>query len=94
MAVELRPGIETDKGTVVRSLAAGSTAACCFGDDLGDLAAFDALAELGAAGMPVVRVAVTDGESPAAVAEAADVVVVGPEGALELLVALVGAIRG
>ena len=94
MAVELRPGIETDKGTVVRSLAAGSTAACCFGDDLGDLAAFDALAELGAAGMPVLRVAVTDGESPAAVAEAADVVVVGPEGALELLVALVGAIRG
>jgi len=94
MAIELRPGIETDKGTVVRSLASGSTAACCFGDDLGDLAAFDALAELGAAGMPVVRVAVTDDESPAAVAEAADVIVIGPGGALELLVALVAAIPG
>ena len=59
-----------------------------------DLAAFDALAELGAAGMPVVRVAVTDDESPAAVAEAADVIVIGPGGALELLVALVAAIPG
>ena len=46
MAVELRPGIDTDKGTVVRALAAGCSAACCFGDDLGDLAAFGALGDL------------------------------------------------
>jgi hypothetical protein len=39
-------------------------------------------------------VAVVDGESPAAVAAAADLVVAGPRGALELLGALVAAVGG
>jgi trehalose 6-phosphate phosphatase len=92
MAVELRPGIDVDKGTVVRALGQRCSAACCFGDDLGDLAAFGALEALAEAGMPVARVAVTDDESPAAVSEAADLVVRGPAGAMELLHALVASV--
>jgi trehalose 6-phosphate phosphatase len=94
LAVELRPGIETDKGTVVTALARGADAACCFGDDLGDLAAFAALGDLADAGLSVARIAVVDDESPAAVADAADLVVEGPSGAIELLKALVAAVPG
>jgi trehalose 6-phosphate phosphatase len=94
MALELRPPIDTDKGTVVRVLGTGCAAACCFGDDLGDLAAFDALSDLAAAGAAVARVAVRDSESPPAVSEAADVVVEGPAGALELLRELVASLPG
>ena len=94
MSIELRPAIDTDKGTVVAALVRGCTAACCFGDDLGDLPAFEVLGALAAEGLPVARVAVVDGESPAAVAAAADLVVAGPRGALELLGALVAAVGG
>jgi len=90
LSLELAPPLPVDKGTVVRSLAAGFAAVACFGDDLGDLAAFDALDDLGAAGVAVARVAVVDPESPPAVAEAADVVVEGPEGAVALLARLLG----
>jgi len=85
MALELRPPIATDKGTVVRRLGQGHEAVAAFGDDLGDLAAFAALGELQAAGVAVARVAVIDSESPKEVAAAADVLVDGPTGALELL---------
>jgi trehalose 6-phosphate phosphatase len=64
MALELRPAIETDKGAVVSALARGARAACCFGDDLGDLPAFAALGTLADAGLAVARVAVVDDESP------------------------------
>jgi trehalose 6-phosphate phosphatase len=90
MAVELRPPVEVDKGTVVRRLAAGHAAAAYFGDDLGDLPAFAALGELAATGMAVVRVAVADAGSPPEVADAADLVVEGPQGALEVLGRLAG----
>ena len=86
MSVELRPPMDVDKGIVLRRLAAGCTAACYFGDDLGDLAAFATLADLAAAdGLSTVSVAVVDEESAAEVAEAADVTVAGPEGALQAL---------
>ena len=88
LALELRPPIDTDKGTVVRRLAAGHRLLACFGDDLGDLAAFAALDELAAAGATVVKVAVVDDESPAEVAAAADLVLEGPEAALAVLRAL------
>ena len=90
MAVELRPAIETDKGTVVRHLAAGATAVGYFGDDLGDLPAFAVLEELAEAGVRVARVAVADAESPADLALAADVVVDGPRAVLDLLSSLAG----
>lgn len=85
MALELRPPVAADKGTVVRRLAAGLAAAACFGDDLGDLPAFAALADLERAGLAVARVAVADADSPPEVAAAADLVVEGPAAALRLL---------
>ena len=46
MSIELRPAIDVDKGSVIRRLVQGCSAACYLGDDLGDLPAFAALAEL------------------------------------------------
>ncbi|MGH9047051.1 MAG: trehalose-phosphatase [Acidimicrobiales bacterium] len=94
MAVELRPGIETDKGTVVGALSEGCAAACCFGDDLGDIPAFDALGRLADGGVTVARVAVRDPESPTALVERAELAVDGPLGALEILGALLAVARG
>jgi trehalose 6-phosphate phosphatase len=95
---ELRPPIEVDKGTVVRSLAdeyAGRlNAVAAFGDDKGDLPAFAALNELtGSDGRPLytVRVAAVDTESPAEVARRADLSVDGAAGAVALLRALADA---
>ncbi len=86
MSIELRPPLEVDKGTVVTGLVSGCAAACYFGDDLGDLPAFDALAALGGGGrVRTVSVAVVDDESPPEVAAAADLSVRGPEEALGLL---------
>ena len=95
---ELRPPIEVDKGSVVRSLAeeyAGRLqAVAAFGDDKGDLPAFAALDELtGPDGQPLytVRVAAVDTESPAEVAARADLTVAGAAGAVALLRALADA---
>jgi trehalose 6-phosphate phosphatase len=88
MALELRPPVADDKGTVVRAMGRGHAAVACFGDDLGDLPAFGALEELARTGVAVARVAVVDAESPPEVALAADLVVEGPEGALDLLARL------
>jgi trehalose 6-phosphate phosphatase len=52
---------------------------------MGDLPAFDALAELSTTGVAVARVAAVDAESPAVVADRADLVVEGPAGAVALL---------
>ena len=90
MALELRPPAGGDKGTVVERLATGFRAVGCFGDDLGDLPAFAALARLAEAGVVVARVAVADPETPPEVLAEADVVVEGPQGALDLLRRLVG----
>ncbi len=95
---ELRPPLDVDKGTVVRSLVAEHDekaeplrAVAAFGDDVGDLPAFAALEALrDADGAPrlVVRVAAVDTESSAAVAAAADLSVPGAAGAVALLRAL------
>ncbi|HUA95258.1 MAG TPA: trehalose-phosphatase [Acidimicrobiales bacterium] len=92
MAIELRAGIGVDKGTVARTLCAGRSAACCFGDDLGDLPAFAVLGELARSGTAAVRVAVADAGSPPEVAAGAEVVVDGPAGAVALLWELVLAV--
>lgn len=89
-AVEFRPPLDIDKGSVVEQLAAGCAAACFIGDDAGDLAAFRALDRLAASGTRAVRVAVEDAESPPALVAAADVVVRGPTEALALLRGLLG----
>jgi trehalose 6-phosphate phosphatase len=86
LSTELRPPLEIDKGTTLGRLVEGCSAACYLGDDLGDLPAFAALTRLASGqGLATVSVAVVDEESAPDVAEAADVVVRGPSGALILL---------
>ncbi len=92
LSVELRPPLDVDKGTVFRALAVGMQGVAVFGDDLGDLPAFQAAAELAAQGVPALRVAVVDEESAPEVAANADVVVEGPAGALALLEQLAEAV--
>ena len=88
MSVELRPPVESGKGMVLAEAAAGLGAACFLGDDRGDLDAFDALDRLAAGGASVVRVAVTSPEAPPELLDRADLVVEGPEGAVDVLRAL------
>ena len=83
--LEIRPPVEADKGTAVRTLLArtGATRALYAGDDTTDL---DAFAGLDAAGLrTAVRVAVASDEGPAELREAADLVVASPEAFLEIL---------
>jgi trehalose 6-phosphate phosphatase len=84
-SVELHPPVPVDKGTVVRTACRGMRSACFVGDDVGDLPAFDALDELAAAGLAVVRVAVATEDAPAEVLDRADVVADGPSGVAALL---------
>jgi trehalose 6-phosphate phosphatase len=89
---ELRPPVETDKGTVVRELARGVECVCFLGDDMGDLPAFAELARLRASGeLTTLSVAVDGFETPREVIDAADTTVEGPRGALRLLSTLAGA---
>ncbi len=86
MSLELRPPLPVDKGSSIQRLVAGCSAACYFGDDLGDLPAFEALGRMATeGGVATVAVAVVDDETPAEVGEAADVIVSGPFEALGLL---------
>lgn len=83
MVLEVRPPVAADKGTAVRALVtrAAVRQGLYAGDDTTDLDAFAGLDELDVA----VRVAVDSGEAPPALLEAADLVVDGTEGVLELL---------
>ena len=87
MVVELVPAGSSHKGDVVARLVrdAGSLAALYAGDDLPDLAAFSALDALAAEGVSVMKVAVRGDETPAELLRAADEVVEGPRGLVELL---------
>jgi trehalose 6-phosphate phosphatase len=90
-SLELRPPVEVDKGTVVRTLLGRmdppAVAVAAFGDDVGDLPAFAALAALAQErpGLHTVRVAAVDEESPPEVAAQADMTVEGATGAVALL---------
>jgi trehalose 6-phosphate phosphatase len=85
MSLELRPPLDIDKGTVVRRLTEGSVAAAYFGDDVGDLPAFEALAALASERFTAVKVAAVDSESPPEVGAQADIIVQGPMGTMALL---------
>jgi trehalose 6-phosphate phosphatase len=78
------PGM--DKGTVVRTLAeeTGAGGFLFAGDDLGDVEAFEAVAQLREHGLPTLLVCSASQEESALV-ERSDVVVHGPEGVLGLL---------
>jgi trehalose 6-phosphate phosphatase len=91
MALELRPPVAVDKGTVVAGLARGLASAAYVGDDAGDLPAFATLGKLAANGTAVARVAVADPEGPAALAAAADVVLADPAAVLRVLARLADA---
>jgi trehalose 6-phosphate phosphatase len=92
--LELRPTASVDKGSAVRDLVAdgGLELALFGGDDLTDLDAFDALAEMVAAGTlrAGVRVGVDSPEAPAGIAERSDAMVDGPAGFLGVLRLLAG----
>jgi trehalose 6-phosphate phosphatase len=86
--LELRPP-GMDKGAALRSLVAelGGTAVLYAGDDLGDLAAYDAVDALRAEGVPGVTVCSASDEV-IALAERADLVVDGPPGVVRLVESL------
>ena len=84
-SIELHPPVDFDKGTVVEHVVDGLDAACFVGDDVGDLPAFRALDRLRERGVDTVKVGVQTAEAPTTLVDAADVVVTGPHGALELL---------
>lgn len=85
LSVELRLPVAADKGTVVRELAEGADGVLYAGDDLGDLPAFQAVADMRSAGMAGVGVAVDSPELPDAVRAAANLVVPGQDGLRDLI---------
>jgi len=95
LAWELRPPIETDKGSAVRRIVAESEAerVIVVGDDVGDLPAFRAAAALAAGRGQSLRVAVSSDEAPPALLEEADLVVDGPEGVVRFLERLADAVH-
>ncbi|WP_024936447.1 MULTISPECIES: trehalose-phosphatase [Actinomadura] len=98
LVLELRPH-GMDKGKALRSFVdeftgargARPSAVLFAGDDLGDLAAFDAVDALRAEGVPGVLVCSGSAEVTA-LAERADVVTDGPAGMVELLETLAGSL--
>lgn len=94
--LEIRPPSPFDKGLGIRNLLTGRPVrnAIYVGDDLTDLDAFNALAEMDASGelQHIVRVGVRSAESPAELTSAADFMVDGTEGVDELLEALVSGV--
>lgn len=92
LVLELRPpGV--DKGAALRGFLAERDARSVLyaGDDLGDLPAFAAVAELRAAGLPGVTVCSGSAEVTE-LAERADLVVDGPDGVVSMLGALADAL--
>ena len=90
MVMELAPLDIPGKGSVVLREARNQKLAACLyaGDDVADVEAFAALDELRNEGVHTVKVAVRSEEAPHSLVEAADVVVEGPSGLMELLAGL------
>ena len=96
LVLELRPS-GTDKGTALTAIvtALDARAACYIGDDLGDLAAFDALDAMRARGLG--GLAVCSGSPGSAAAELvarADLVLAGPDAVVAFLDSLIDAVHG
>lgn len=87
MVVELVPRGQPRKGGAVDRLVGENElhGALFAGDDVADLDAFEALDRLRDRGLLVVKVAVAGEDSPRSLIDAADVVVQGPGGLVELL---------
>jgi trehalose-6-phosphatase len=87
MVMELVPAGADLKGAAVRRLAKGTefTSFLYAGDDQADLEAFAVMDSLKEEGMATTKVGVRGSETPAALLEAADVVVDSPEELIALL---------
>lgn len=87
MVVELRPPIAMDKGSVVAKLSADLDAAWFFGDDLGDLPAFEALHRRAAqeGGFSGLAVGVDNDTTVDEVRRQADIFLGSPELVVDLL---------
>src|SRR5450432_3352042 len=99
LVLELRPR-GTDKGTALTSLvhARSAQSVCYVGDDLGDLAAFDALIDLRAAGVAALgifsgAIDLPEAADVAAVADRADLALAGPGAVVGFLEALQRVVR-
>jgi trehalose 6-phosphate phosphatase len=90
LAYELRPPVDFTKAAVVRQRSQGLAAVAFAGDDYVDLPGFDALDELATQGVATLRIAIDSDEAPPELLERADVVVMGPRGAVEFLGRLLG----
>ena len=94
-SVELHPPVAVDKGTMLQAWAAGAEVVAYFGDDLGDLAAFDALRTMTQDPTSPIRqglaVVIIGPETPPAVRQAADVLLEGPTALAALLQQLAAA---
>lgn len=84
LVLELRPPGH-DKGRALRRLTRDRSAVVFAGDDVGDLAAFDAVDRLRADGTPGLLVCSDSDEGPAELRARADLVVDGPTGVVQLL---------
>lgn len=94
MSWELVPPVPVDKGTTVLDLGADFDAVAFMGDDVGDLPAFAALDELSRLGAYCLKVVVESTEVPPDLLRAADLIVPGPPGVMELLSLLAGSGQG
>jgi trehalose 6-phosphate phosphatase len=96
LVLELRPG-GTDKGTALTSLVDEFSArsVCYVGDDLGDIAAFDALDELRSKGLAALAVfsGVPDEPGLADLGARADLHLTGPDAVVAFLEGLLAAVR-
>lgn len=85
LVLEVRPP-GSDKRTALRQLTDPPPSAVLYaGDDVGDLPAFEAVADLRAEGVPGLTVCSDSPEGPAGLRDRADLVVDGPAGVVALL---------
>jgi len=86
LAVELHPRVDIDKGVAILARVGAATRTVVFvGDDVGDLAGFDALDALEQSGLVAVRVAVASGETPSELIDRADIVLDDTDAVLHFL---------
>lgn len=88
LALELRPP-GYDKGAALLGLSDGRSAVLFAGDDVGDLAAYDAVDRLRVKGTPGLLVCSDSAETPSELRDRADLVVDGPPGVVQLVEQLV-----
>jgi trehalose 6-phosphate phosphatase len=91
-SVELHPPVSVDKGTLLQQWSDDADVAAFIGDDVGDLAAFDAVHDLGRrAGGEGYAVAVAGDETPGEVRAAADALLDSPAAVVALFQRLAAA---